>query len=113
MTVVNRTERFDQAWSLATTIAFSVAVALAGAVLWTAHQEPVLARGVTWLLGRGGAGAVAAPAALGCGLLGIRDGIGAIPESWMAPLEDLEELRELARRLGRAGPAQPGIRPAG
>lgn len=89
------------------------AVALAGAVLWTAHQEPVLARGVTWLLGRGGAGAVAAPAALGCGLLGIRDGIGAIPESWMAPLEDLEELRELARRLGRAGPAQPGIRPAG
>lgn len=32
MTSINRTERFDQAWSLATTIAFSVAIALAGAL---------------------------------------------------------------------------------
>ncbi|MCB0005943.1 MAG: ferric reductase-like transmembrane domain-containing protein [Anaerolineales bacterium] len=32
MTSMNRTERFDQAWSLATTIAFSVAIALAGAL---------------------------------------------------------------------------------
>lgn len=76
--------------------------AVAGAVLWAAHQEPVLERAIGWL--RGEAGDRAVTSALACGLLGVRDGVGAIPQAWRSGLDESDPIWELARRLGRAGP---------
>jgi ADP-ribosylglycohydrolase len=78
------------------------AVATATAVLWVAHQEPVLERGVRWLGEASGEAAV--NAALGCALLGLREGEVAIPEAWVAGLAQADRLRELAKRLSRALP---------
>jgi ADP-ribosylglycohydrolase len=75
------------------------AVATASAVLWVAHQEPVLERGVRWLAESAGEASV--NAALGCSLLGLREGEQAIPAAWLAGLPQADRLRDLAKRLGR------------
>ena len=75
------------------------AVATASAVLWVAHQEPVLERGVRWLAD--GSGEAGINAALGCALMGLRDGEQAIPDAWLVGLPEADRLRDLAKRLSR------------
>lgn len=78
------------------------AVASAGAALWVAYHEPVLERGVRWLASEPGDAAV--NAAIGGGLLGVRDGDRAIPGPWLAEVAEVERWREVGKRLGRVVP---------
>ncbi len=76
------------------------AVTCVEAALWTAWHEPSLEQGLVWLANAGGD--TDTNAAVAGGLLGARDGEGAIPERWLAALPDLDRLRTLAARLAGA-----------
>lgn len=65
--------------------------------LWLAYHEPDLERGLLWLVN--GGGNAASNAAVAGGLLGARDGEGALPERWIRALPSPERLRRLANRL--------------
>jgi ADP-ribosyl-[dinitrogen reductase] hydrolase len=68
--------------------------------LWCAHHEHSLERTLSWLADvDGGAGVSAAVAG---GLLGARDGDGAIPAPWLAALSQRERILALAERLAGA-----------
>jgi ADP-ribosyl-[dinitrogen reductase] hydrolase len=74
--------------------------------LWCAHHEPSLERGVVWLAGAGGD--TDTNAAVAGGLMGARDGDGAIPARWLEALPLRERIAALAERL--AGAASPSTR---
>ena len=65
--------------------------------LWFAWHEPNLERGVEWLAGAGGDTDTNAAAA--GGLMGARDGEGAVPPRWVAQLPAPDRLRRLADSL--------------
>ena len=65
--------------------------------LWFAHHEPNLERGILWLASAGGD--TDTNAAVAGGLMGARDGEGAIPERWLAAIPQRERLATLAERL--------------
>lgn len=71
-------------------------VAAAELALWLAQHEPRLERGVQWVRSLA-LPAVAAP--LVGGVLGTRDGVGAVPEAWVARLEEPDRWRLLGKRL--------------
>jgi ADP-ribosyl-[dinitrogen reductase] hydrolase len=74
-----------------------LAVATLEVALWFAYHEPLLERGVVWLAGAGGD--TDTNAAMAGGLMGARDGEGAVPGRWIAALPEAERLRQLADRL--------------
>jgi ADP-ribosyl-[dinitrogen reductase] hydrolase len=65
--------------------------------LWAAYHEPELERALIWLANAGGD--TDTNAAVAGGLLGARDGEGAVPERWVAEVARGAYLRELAERL--------------
>jgi ADP-ribosyl-[dinitrogen reductase] hydrolase len=65
--------------------------------LWSAWHEPNLEQGLIWLVNAGGDADT--NAAVAGGLLGARDGEGAIPPRWLAALPEVGRLRSLATRL--------------
>jgi ADP-ribosyl-[dinitrogen reductase] hydrolase len=65
--------------------------------LWFAYHEPNLERGLIWLANAGGD--TDTNAAVAGGLMGARDGEGAVPGRWVAALPEPQRLRELATRL--------------
>ncbi|HEU4700191.1 MAG TPA: ADP-ribosylglycohydrolase family protein [Gemmatimonadales bacterium] len=67
--------------------------------LWFARHEPDLERGLVWLANAGGD--TDTNAAVAGGLMGARDGVGAIPARWIAALPDPDHLRRLADHLAR------------
>jgi len=73
------------------------AVSCAEIALWTAWHEPDLEAALIWLANAGGD--TDTNAAVAGGLLGARDGEGAIPGRWLAALPELERLRSMAARL--------------
>jgi ADP-ribosyl-[dinitrogen reductase] hydrolase len=78
------------------------AVGCVRAALWLAYHEPLLERGLRWVAEGGDhRGALAGVAGA---LLGARDGIGSLPESWTASLTRAESLRHLAAALVRTSP---------
>lgn len=85
--------REDLRWSV---IESPDAVAGAELALWHGYHEPLLDRAVEPLL-EGRAPVVSAP--LVAGLLGVRDGDGAVPAAWVARLADPDRWRQVARRL--------------
>jgi ADP-ribosylglycohydrolase len=78
------------------------AVGCVRAALWLAYREPLLERGVRWAAEGGPHGSALAGAA--GALLGVRDGVEALPESWTASLTAAESLRHLAAALVRTSP---------
>jgi len=78
----------ERAWDAATCMEVA---------LWTAWHEPNLEQGLIWLANAGGD--TDTNAAVAGGLLGARDGEGAVPERWVAQLPEVERLRTLAARL--------------
>jgi ADP-ribosyl-[dinitrogen reductase] hydrolase len=78
------------------------AVGCVRAALWLAYHEPLLERGLRWAAeGRADRRALAGAAGA---LLGARDGVESLPESWTASLAGLESLRRLAAALVRTSP---------
>ena len=73
------------------------AVGCVRAALWLGYHEPLLERGVCWAAERQPDGA--ALAGVAGGLLGARDGVEALPPSWIAALTGAESLRHLAAAL--------------
>jgi len=73
------------------------AVSCAEIALWAAWHEPNLEEALIWLANAGGD--TDTNAAVAGGLLGARDGEGAIPDRWIAALPQVERLRDLAARL--------------
>jgi ADP-ribosylglycohydrolase len=69
--------------------------------LWFAYHEPNLERGLIWLANAGGD--TDTNAAVAGGLMGARDGEGAVPGRWVAALPEPDRLRELATRLVAPG----------
>ncbi len=65
--------------------------------LWFAYHEPILERGLVWLVNAGGD--TDTNAAVAGGLMGARDGEAAVPTRWVEALPDPEWLRSLATRL--------------
>jgi ADP-ribosylglycohydrolase len=65
--------------------------------LWFAYHEPDLERGLIWLAGAGGD--TDTNAAIAGGLMGARDGEGAIPARWLDAIPDLDRIRRLADQL--------------
>jgi ADP-ribosyl-[dinitrogen reductase] hydrolase len=65
--------------------------------LWSAHHEPSLERGLTWLVSAGGD--TDTNAAVAGGLMGARDGETAIPDRWLAALPQRDRFTTLAERL--------------
>jgi ADP-ribosyl-[dinitrogen reductase] hydrolase len=78
------------------------AVGCVRAALWLAYHEPLLERGLR-LVAEGGADRGALAGAAGA-LLGARDGVDSLPESWAASLTGAESLRHLAAALVRTSP---------
>ena len=78
------------------------AVGCVRAALWLAYREPLLERGVRWAAKGQPHGSALAGAA--GALLGVRDGVEALPESWTASLTAAESLRHLAAALVRSSP---------
>jgi ADP-ribosylglycohydrolase len=78
------------------------AVGCLRAALWLAYHEPLFDRGVGWAA-EGGPRRSALAGAAGA-LLGARDGVEALPESWTASLPGAESLRHLAAALVRTSP---------
>lgn len=66
-------------------------------VLWFAYHEPVLERGLTWLVNAGGD--TDTNAAVAGALMGARDGIGAIPARWIEAVARAGYLESLADAL--------------
>jgi ADP-ribosylglycohydrolase len=78
------------------------AVGCVRAALWLGYHEPLLERGVRWAAeGRPHGAALAGAAGA---LLGARDGVEALPESWTAMLIDADSLRHLAAALVPTSP---------
>jgi ADP-ribosylglycohydrolase len=78
------------------------AVGCVRAALWLADHEPILERGLRWVAeGRGHPGALGGVAGA---LLGARDGVESLPESWTDSLTGAESLRHLAAALVRTSP---------
>jgi len=71
--------------------------------LWFAYHEPDLERGVIWLANAGGD--TDTNAAVAGGLMGARDGEGAVPQRWIDHVRDTERIRQLATRLVGEPPA--------
>ncbi len=71
--------------------------------LWFAYHEPTLERGVAWLVNAGGD--TDTNAAVAGGLMGARDGDGAVPARWVAAVPGSARIAELAERLVGAAPA--------
>jgi len=69
--------------------------------LWFAFHEPNLERGLIWLANAGGD--TDTNAAVAGGLMGARDGVGAVPSRWMEAVPDHRRIGELATRLVRPG----------
>jgi ADP-ribosylglycohydrolase len=65
--------------------------------LWCAHHEHSLERALQWLADLDGEAGIRA--AVAGGLLGARDGDGAIPAPWLAALAQRERILALAERL--------------
>jgi ADP-ribosylglycohydrolase len=78
------------------------AVGCVRAALWLAYHEPRFERGVRWAA-EGGPHRSALAGAAGA-LLGARDGVEELPESWTASLTGAEALRHLAAALVRTSP---------
>jgi ADP-ribosyl-[dinitrogen reductase] hydrolase len=71
--------------------------------LWFAYHEPLLERGLTWLVNAGGD--TDTNAAVAGALMGARDGAGAIPAHWRAAVARAEYLEALADALLGLAPA--------
>lgn len=69
--------------------------------LWCAYHESSLQRVLIWLVNAGGA--TDTNAAVAGGLLGARDGEGAIPRRWIEAVPRWEHIGELAERLVGCG----------
>ncbi|MFL5495152.1 MAG: ADP-ribosylglycohydrolase family protein [Gemmatimonadales bacterium] len=82
------------------------AVGCVRAVLWLGYHEPLLERGVRWAAEAPTHGAALAGAA--GALLGARDGVEALPQSWTAALTGTESLRYLAAALVHASSPSTG-----
>jgi ADP-ribosyl-[dinitrogen reductase] hydrolase len=65
--------------------------------LWFAYHEPNLERGLIWLVNAGGD--TDTNAAVAGGLMGARDGEGAVPVRWLEAIPDVSRIRHLADRL--------------
>jgi len=65
--------------------------------LWFAYHEPNLERGLIWLANAGGD--TDTNAAIAGGLMGARDGEGAVPARWLEAIPDVSRIRHLAERL--------------
>ncbi len=65
--------------------------------LWFAYHESNLERGLVWLANAGGD--TDTNAAVAGGLMGARDGEGAVPARWIGALPDAPRIRQLASRL--------------
>lgn len=65
--------------------------------LWVAYHEPEYEAAMTWLANAGGD--TDTNAAVAGGLIGARDGEGAIPAGWGSEVARAEELRQIAERL--------------
>jgi ADP-ribosylglycohydrolase len=87
-------ERREQ---LAAELSPADAVGCVRAALWLGYHEPLLERGVCWAAERQPDGA--ALAGVAGALLGARDGVEALPPSWIAALTGAESLRHLAAAL--------------
>lgn len=70
--------------------------------LWFAYHEPLLERGLTWLVNAGGD--TDTNAAVAGALMGARDGAGAIPERWRTAVARTDHLEALADALLGLGP---------
>jgi ADP-ribosylglycohydrolase len=79
------------------------AVGCLRAALWLAYHEPLLERGVRWAAEGGGPHRSALAGAAGA-LLGGRDGVEALPQSWTTSLTGEDSLRRLAAALVRTTP---------
>ncbi len=78
----------DRAWDAVTCVEVA---------LWAAWHEPGLEAALIWLANAGGD--TDTNAAVAGGLLGARDGEGAIPARWLEALPELDRLRRIAGRL--------------
>lgn len=65
--------------------------------LWFAYHEPSLERGLSWLAAAGGD--TDTNAAVAGGLMGARDGVAAVPATWIAAIPDAERIGSLGLRL--------------
>jgi ADP-ribosylglycohydrolase len=65
--------------------------------LWFAAREPRLEPGLVWLAGAGGD--TDTNAAVAGGLMGIRDGVDAIPRRWIAAIPEAERIGRIGERL--------------
>ncbi|MEP6574281.1 MAG: ADP-ribosylglycohydrolase family protein [Gemmatimonadota bacterium] len=65
--------------------------------LWFAYHEPLLERGLVWLVNAGGD--TDTNAAVAGGLMGARDGEAAIPRRWIVEVPDAEGIGAIAERL--------------
>lgn len=76
--------------------------------LWSAHHEPNLERGLIWLASAGGD--TDTNAAVAGGLMGARDGEGAIPGRWLDAIAQRDRLAALADRLVGSAATTAGSR---
>jgi ADP-ribosylglycohydrolase len=95
----------DRREQLATELSPADAVGCVRAALWLGYHEPLPERGMRWAAEWGPHGALAGTAGA---LLGARDGVEALPQSWTASLTGAESLRHLAAALVPISPPRTG-----